>query len=615
MTAIIPNITPDFDPKTADEFDAARQNFRWWAANFQLIADKNAPAPHLFHWNTIQQRLDHIIQTHRNVFGGGRYLIVKARQMGISTYCTLRSGWKACSVPNFRGMHVAHETDASELMLTMVKLSYNALPELVTLPSGEPPVLVKPVERTSRRNELEVGFDQQGTLTSRILIKTAGAGEGVGRAFALNLLHFSEVGDHKAYDNGRVVGGSLQTLARSAEVFAEGTPNGAYGLEYEMYQDAKSGDNGWIPIFLPWFWMNEYSIPILQDEVIEADNEFEHMLMQGKNTHEGYKVQPTQIKWMRWKMKSDCPKTVEMTPQQWFMQEYAHNDYDCFLMSGSSFFVGEYISKMAAFATEYEKANKIKRYSLIGDKWIDDPYGPLRLIEEPIAGATYVIGGDAAKGTASGDYDTATIIKRVVDGPDWVVGYWRTHEPDKGLHAYALAQMGFWHNKALIAVENNPMGHGNSVNSHLAQMNYPNIYVQSPDDEARYSGGLTPEYGFHTSHKSKGIYLGDMQTSLRYYYRTPGHADGIVIPFSAIIGEFRAFQKVEGKTQAAAGNYDDLVISTSIANHLCPEVTPKFRNKPRLDQPRVSGLTLGQIIECSAGKKVRQKFERLISHA
>ena len=614
MTLTPLNITPVFDPQTADEFDAARNDFRWWSGNFQIIADKNAPVPHLFYWNTIQQRLNHIVETNRNIFGGGRYIIVKARQMGISTWVTNRSAWNACRKPHYRAMHFAHETDASELMLLMVKMSYNALPVTVDLPGGES-VLVKPYERTSRRNELELGFDRDGILTSRILIKTAGGAKGAGRAFANNLVHFSELNDHDAYDNGEVVGGALNTLARSAEVFAEGTPNGAYGIQYEMYQDAKSGESDWIPVFLPWFWMEEYVIPLLEGEVIEPDNELEYKLMQGDGTHEGFKVSPAQIKWMRWKMKSDCPKTVEMSPLQWFMQEYPHNDIDCFLMSGNAYFVSSYISKMAEFANKYEKAHKIRRYSLLGDKWTEDTYGPLRLIEEPIAGATYVIGGDAAKGTATGDYDTATIIKRVVDGPDVVVGYWRTREPDKGQHALALAQMGFWHNTALIAVENNPMGHGNSVNSHLAAMNYPRIYIQTAGDEAKYRGRMAPEYGFTTSHKSKGIYLGDMQSSLRHYYKNPKHPDGLEIPFSVIVSEMRSFLKVDGKTEAAKGSHDDLVISTSIANHLCPEVAPAFRNKPRLDQPRVSGLNLGQIIECSFGKKARYDFERLIPHA
>jgi len=277
--------------------------------------------------------------------------------------------------------------------------------------------------------------------------------------------------------------------------------------------------------------------------------------------------------------------------------------------------VAEYIDKMAKFASEYEKSHPIKRYALVGDTWTEDPYGPLRLIEEPIPGATYVIGGDAAKGLETGDYDTATIIKRVVDGPDIVVGYWRTHELDKGLHAYALAQMGHWFNKALLAVENNPMGHGNSVNSHLAQMNYPNIYIQRFDDEAKFRGGVAPEWGFNTSQKSKGIYLGDMQSSLRHWARNPRHPDGIEIPFTAIVGEARAFQKKDGKTQAAAGSHDDLVISTSIANHLGKEVAPTFRNKPVLDQPRVSGMTLAQIIECSAGKDALREFEGLIPRA
>jgi len=497
LTTSIPHITPDFEPTTVGQFGVARYEFRWWSENFQKIADKDSEKRHLFIWNPIQTKLNSIVDTYRNAFGGGRFIILKARQMGMSTWITARSGWRADTQENYRALHVAHDGDGSQNMLDMVKLCHNSLPDSIRLSDGSL-VSMRPVEKASNRAELRLWFDEKGVRESHVRIKTAGVGGDVGRSASLNLLHISEAGND-IYDDGTQYGAAKQGLSKMGEVFVEGTPDGAYGWYYNAWRKAKQdfGDylkakkdnplleyNGFVPIFFPWYEMPAYRIDLIPGEVIEPESDIEHKLMAGLNTEDGYKVRPDQIKYMRYVM-ADMPDSLEMTPEQWFNQEYASNSHDCFITSGNNYFVGEYVENMWKYAEKYENDHKTLRYTFNGSSWITDPYGSLRLIEEPCQTATYVIGGDAAKGLKTGDYDTAVVIKRIKDGPDIVVGYWRTHEPDKGLHALALAELGKWHMSALIAVENNPGGHGNEVNKCLSALRYPRIYLQTFQDEAK----------------------------------------------------------------------------------------------------------------------------------
>ena len=623
MTLAMPHITPDFQPMTVGDFGIARSDFRWWSENLQYIADKDSKVRHTFLWNPIQTKLNTIVQTQRNAFGGGRYIILKARQMGLSTWITARSAWRADTQENFRALHVAHDGDGSSNMLDMVKLSHNSLPERLALSDGQV-VSVRPIEKASNRAELRLWFDDKGVRESHVRIKTAGVSGDVGRSSSLNLLHISEAGND-VYDDGAQYGAAKQGLSKMGEVFVEGTPDGAYGWYYNAFQkavdehgayvNAKADNplleyNGFIPIFFPWYEMPGYRIPLIEGEIITPESDLEHKLMAGLVTENGYKVRPDQIKYMRYVM-ADMPESLEMTPEQWFQQEYASNRRDCFITSGNGYFVSEYVEKMWDYADKYEKEHKIKRYTFNGSDWVPDPYGPLRLIEDPCQTATYVIGGDAAKGLKTGDYDTAVIIKRVVDGPDIVVGYWRTHEPDKGLHALALAELGKWHCNALIAVENNPGGHGNEVNKCLSALRYPRIYLQTFQDEAKYKGAVAPEYGFETNKKTKTIYLGDLQACLRKSCENIHHLDGLLIPFTAIVEELRTFQKVDGKTEAAKGSYDDLVIALAIPTHLRKKVAATFRCRAVLDKVKVNGPTLEEIIRSSFGKKALKQFKEI----
>jgi len=122
---------------------------------------------------------------------------------------------------------------------------------------------------------------------------------------------------------------------------------------------------------------------------------------------------------------------------------------------------------------------------------------------------------------------------------------------------------------------------------------------------------ITPEYGFYTSDKSKTIYLGDLQTCLRRSSENIHHLDGLLIPFTAIVEELRTFQKVDGKTEAAAGCYDDLVIALAIPTHLRHKVAATYRKRPVMDQVKVSGQTLAEIISTTFGKKALRDFKEL----
>ncbi|RKX25899.1 MAG: hypothetical protein DRP45_04865 [Candidatus Zixiibacteriota bacterium] len=605
-------ITPDTVPQTAEEFFQCTKSFQWFSKRFCMIADKNADTPHAFFMNPPQIKLDNIVNTYRNSWGGFQAITLKARQVGYSTYCTNRSFWKAETQPNFRALHVAHDTDGTSNMLDMIKLSHNSMPSTFQMPNGEV-VRVQQEEVMKNRNELRLKFDEKGTMESHVRIKTAGAGGDVGRSSSPNFIHYSEVGN-SVYDDGKVIGASMQGASQRAEVFAEGTADGAYGWLYETYNDAKvhwkafleasKTDkelcyDGWVPIFTPWFEMPTYAIAKRPNEVIEPKTEFEYDLMSGRITFNGYQVSQEQIKFKRFIETNRCPQGLTMSPEDWFKQEYAHNDSDCFISSGSNYFNTDVVLAGKLFADTFEKDNPTLRYCITNGEMVRDKYGPWQFIEEYDKDATYVIGGDVAEGLEHGDYDAGVIIKRVYDGPDWVVGYYRGKDPDKGRHAHDFGVVGYAHGTALIGIERNK--DGISVNDHMERQGYPRQYLQTTGDEARYDANVHKAYGYLTNSKTKGVYLGQLQTALRKWYTNKNDREGLVIPFPYIWEELRTYSVTDGKHGASRGCYDDLVISTAIANQIKDEVRVGLRSTMRKDKTfnkptRLRGKTINDIV-------------------
>jgi hypothetical protein len=166
--------------------------------------------------------------------------------------------------------------------------------------------------------------------------------------------------------------------------------------------------------------------------------------------------------------------------------------------------------------------------------------------KEPVKGHSYICGVDVSSGSGK---DRSTIQVIDMETSDQVAEYMGKIDTNQlSIIAYKL---GKYYNTAMIAVEYNNMGSTvfNELDYH---MEYPNLYWRPK--------GLP---GWFTSTSSRDFILNAL-------YKTITH--GLVkINSSRLKQEIQNLVTINGKTQAAQGTNDDLVMAFSIAVYLIEE--------------------------------------------
>jgi len=246
-----------------------------------------------FHWNNAQRHF-HANRT-------GRDLVLKARQLGFSTYIQGEMYRRAVTGTRTT-MTMAHDDETTQKLRRMTdrfweNCKFNS---------------IQPLRRYS--NATLASYPE---FDSESIIATAGS-QAVGRGGTYTDFHGSEVAFWK--DAEKIVAGAMQ--GGNPDVILESTPNGAQGYFYELCMEALRGDGVWKLHFYPWWWDDAYRIELSEGEVIQY-TEDEAALV------EKHHLTPEQIKWRR-------NKQAEL--RGLFIQEYPEDPITCFLTSGNSYF-------------------------------------------------------------------------------------------------------------------------------------------------------------------------------------------------------------------------------------------------------------------------------------
>lgn len=171
----------------------------------------------------------------------GRDLILKARQVGISTYVQARF-YIAAVTGSERIAVLAHDSEGTQKLRDMMLMFHEQLP-----PELQP--------QRSQNNVTRTYFPQTG---SRVYMNTAGSAHG-GRAGTYTKVHGSEVAYWK--DANAIMAGLLQGVPVDGEIILESTANGQSGWFYERCMEALNGDSDWTLHFFPWWSDKAYTLP------------------------------------------------------------------------------------------------------------------------------------------------------------------------------------------------------------------------------------------------------------------------------------------------------------------------------------------------------------------
>lgn len=251
------------------------------------------------------------IEEQRALTGKVRVIIVKGRQMGLSSYIEGRFYWRVTHAFGMRAFIMTHEESATNNLFEMAKRYHENCPELV-----------KPSIKTSNAKELL--FDR---LDSGYKLGTAG-NKSTGRSSTIQFLHASEAAFFQHADEHAK--GIMQAVPneRGTEIFIESTANGVGNWFHQMWQAAEAGLSDYLPIFIPWHWEDGYEreVPVDFQSTVE-EQELQRL----------YGLTEGQLVWRRYKIIDLSVNGVDGTKS--FQQEYPNNANEAFTSTGEDSFI------------------------------------------------------------------------------------------------------------------------------------------------------------------------------------------------------------------------------------------------------------------------------------
>jgi hypothetical protein len=346
-------------------------------------------------------------------------IVLKARQMGMTTWVAARLFLKTITAGGVLTVQVAQTREAAEGIFRMVQRFWEQLPQ----EAREGPL------RRSRANVGQMCFPE---LDSEFRILSAGD-EGAGRGLSIQNLHLSEVSRWPG-DAQETLAGLRAALSPIGEMIIESTPNGAYGCFYSEWNRAAA--NGTVQHFFPWWREPAYVAGAVTDLTPEE-----------KTLVLAHGLTAQQIGFRR---------NLEASYQGLRSQEFAEDAVTCFRATGDCCFeVAAIEERLARTSAPIETRRG----------------GALRIWLPPLPDNRYLVAVDTAGGGSEGDYAAVQVIElhtglqcaelRQKLGPLELAG--------------AAVDLAREYGNAKIAVERN--NHGSGVLAYLDSVHrYANVY-------------------------------------------------------------------------------------------------------------------------------------------
>jgi len=355
---------------------------------------------------------------------GRSNIVLKARQMGITTWTAARFFLRTITRPGTLTLQVAHTREAAEEIFRIVHRFVDWLPQELR----EGPL------KTGRANARQIVFPR---MDAQYRVVSAGE-RNAGRGLTVQNLHCSELARWPGHP-GETFAGLRAAMAPDAELVIESTPDGVGGCFYEEWQ--KAPETGMVRHFFPWWMERSYRAKAVDAATLSAE---ERRLM--KHDH----LTLEQISYRRQLRASFRGLTA---------QEYAEDEASCFLASGEPVF---------------ELAAVEARINTVADPVARRHNGELAIWLPPMPGKSYLVSVDPAGGGSRGDYSAAQVLEM---DSGLQCAEFAGHVCGLEL-ARLVSELAAEYNQAWLVVERN--NHGSGVLAYLhAPCGYGRIYHQA----------------------------------------------------------------------------------------------------------------------------------------
>jgi len=291
---------------------------------------------------------------------GQRNIVLKARQMGLTTWAAARFFLRTITQPGTLTLQVAHSQESAEEIFRIVHRFLDWLPEELR----EGPL------KTSRANVRQIVFPE---IDAQYRVVSAGD-RNAGRGLTVQNLHCSELARWPG-EPGEILAGLRAAMSPAAELILESTPDGVGGCFHEEWQ--KAGETGMVRHFFPWWMERRY-----RAEAVDAAS----LTEEERELIARHKLDREQIGYRR-RIRADFRGLAK--------QEYAESEESCFLASGNSVFELAVIEERLKDAPEPQERRR---------------NGELLVWLPPLMGKEYLVAVDPAGGGSEGDYSAAQVL-------------------------------------------------------------------------------------------------------------------------------------------------------------------------------------------------------------
>lgn len=480
-------------------------------------------------FNNAQNKLYDIIADNYNK-KPGRYIILKARQLGISTFTEAMITYLTMYHHNTDSVIIAHDSTASSNIYSMTKLYVAEVPDVL-----------RPTQKYSNAKLLTFDNDKGTGLKSSIRVAVANDST---RGQTYRYAHLSEVAFWDHPDTAML--SILQCIPNENDTICiiESTANG-FNYFYDMWNKAVKGENDFIPIFFAWYMDSEYVAKY--DGFILTPYEEE--------IKEKFNLINEQLAWRRWAIKNQCGGDENL-----FRQEYPITPEEAFITSGTNVFNTQTVLsrmksldppiKVGCFEYDYDGLH------VSNIRWKDDPQGFIRIYTD-VTDGNYAIGGDTAgDGT---DYFVAQVLDK--NGNQVATLH---HQFDEDLYTKQVYCLGMYYNTALLGIEAN---FSSFPNRELQRLGYPNLYLRETFDQI--GADWNSKYGFMTTSRTRPMILAQLVEVFREEINLINDYD--------TLNEALSFVWLDGKQQASVGSHDDLIMGLAIAYEILKRLPQSFK--------------------------------------
>ena len=583
-------------PEDPIDYDRCRNNFEYWAARCCYIKNKKGGPDVLFRLNSPQRKLVAKLEGMRKARKPIRLILLKARQWGGSTCTQLYMAWlQLLHSEGLNSLIIAHQHAATaeirEMFIRMME-NYPMPPS----PSSSTAKTDKRHKSTgSAKRFSPAGPGAIKVLCNNFKVKVGSAERPDScRGGDYSLIHCSEVALWKKTklktpeDMMRAAcsGVLYQPLTM---ILMESTANGTGNFFHTEYDSAKRGESQFVPLFVAWYEIEQYSQPFEEGE----REEFAAILLKDRfrKEPENARKQAGSYLWWLWE------KGATLEALNWYVKErakysdhgqmaaeYPSDDVEAFVHSGARVFDRYCVEALREGCSKMPMKGDIQGDALSGEKalmnlrFVREKSGEFNIWELPETSKEkkiehrYLTVVDIGGRSLKSDWSVIAVFDRLpqMDGKGpAVVAQWRGHT-DFDILAWKAAQVAKIYQTSLLVVESNTLEthdrdrkvDGDQSGFLLEQLKrvYPNLYARKrkPED---IKEGLPAKYGFHTNVATKPLIIANLIQIVReglYTERDP-----------LCLDEYLTYeQRQDGSFGAISGKHDDLLMTRAIGLYI-----------------------------------------------